>query len=276
MCNVTARNTGNVRLDGIALGADAANCSTALLFPNEELRCIITKAVTQDHFEAAAVTMSFPPTATPRGTTNTTNFPSPTTHTVPLAQRPSLLINTTASADLVTWPNDVVLYEAKLSNTGNVHLKNVTLTTSVPGGVDCGVTLPTDILVNTALTCTRNIFYTTPMIRSGNATLRVNVTTNNLAAMVPAPVQRVAMPYCENATTRKYILQLAQSRFEQASSSCCPETLATVVVPSSPVLPSLDAHQPSSLLLLLSVKVKPKALQCLSYCFAVCVTCSHP
>jgi uncharacterized repeat protein (TIGR01451 family) len=192
-----------VRLDNIALGADAANCSTALLLPNEELRCIITKAVTQDHFEAAAVTMSFPATATPRGTVNTTNFPSPTTHTVPLIQRPQLQINTTSSANFVTWPNDIILYEAKLINAGNVHLKNISLTTSVPGGVDCGIPLPTDILVNTMLTCTRNIFYTTPLIRTGNATLRVNVTANNLAAVVQAPLQRVAMPYCENSTTRE-------------------------------------------------------------------------
>jgi uncharacterized repeat protein (TIGR01451 family) len=196
-------------LDNVALGADAANCSAALLSPNEELRCFITKAVTQavtqDHFEAAAVTMSFPATATPRGTTNTTNFPSPTTHTVPLVQRPQLQINTTTSANFVTWPNDVILYEAKLINTGNVHLKNVSLTTTVPSGVDCGVPLPTDIMVNTMLTCTRNIFYTTPLIRSGNATLRVNASANNLPAVVVAPLQRVAMPVCENSSTREYL-----------------------------------------------------------------------
>jgi uncharacterized repeat protein (TIGR01451 family) len=202
-CNVTARNTGNVRLDNIALGADAANCSTALLSPDEELRCTISKAVTQDHFEAAAVTMSFPATATPGGTTNITNFPSPTTHTVPLIQRPLLQINTSSSANFVTWPNDVILYEAKLINTGNVHLKNVSLTTSVPGGVDCGVPLPRDLLVNTMLTCTRNIFFTTPLIRSGNATLRVDVSANNLAAVVEAPLRQVSMPVCENSTTRE-------------------------------------------------------------------------
>jgi hypothetical protein len=207
-CNVTARNTGNVRLDNVALGADAANCSAALLSPNEELRCIVTRAVTQDHFEAAAVTMAFPATATPRGTTNTTNFPSPTTHTVPLIQRPQLQINTTTSANFVTWPSDFILYEAKLINTGNVHLKNVSLTTSVPGGVDCGVPVPTDIMVNSMLTCTRNIFFTTPLIRSGNATLRVNASANNLPAVVVAPLQRVVMPVCENATTRKFCTRM--------------------------------------------------------------------
>lgn len=222
-CNITARNTGNVRLDNIAVTGDAVSCSIALLAPNEELRCIISKAVTQDHFEAAAVTMSLPAAATPRGTKNTTDLPSPTTHTVPLLQRPQLQINSSTSASFVTWPNDIVLYEAKLINTGNVHLKNVTLTSSVPGGVDCGIPLPTDILVNTMLTCTRNIYYTTPLIRAGNATLRVDARANNLPAVVAAPLQHVTMPFCENTTTRKCVLDCFSHSMARAAfcKPCC-------------------------------------------------------
>lgn len=72
---------------------------------------------------------------------------------------------------------DLVVYSVQLINTGNVHLKAVDLlprTNSSTTGmnttfpVDCGaaVTLPTQILVGSSLTCTRTIEFTTPVSSS--------------------------------------------------------------------------------------------------------------
>lgn len=178
--------------------------------PNYQIQCIISRDVTQDDFEAAGASMSFPAASTPRGTVNTT-IVTLSSHTVPLVQRPALNITTSISAGYVTWPNDMVLYTANLTNAGNVHLRNVTLLSNVPGGLvnsadevtDCA--MPQIIPAKSFVSCVRDIVFTTPLIRSGNKTLRANATAVNLpnGTVVPAPMQKVTMPYCENATTRE-------------------------------------------------------------------------
>jgi hypothetical protein len=90
-------------------------------------------------------------------------------------------------------------FNVTISNTGNVHLRAISLILPVPMAsqlaIACDKALPADIMVKTQMHCTGTFVFTLEDIEAGSYTLTANVTAANLAAAVTAaPVVITAVP----------------------------------------------------------------------------------
>lgn len=56
-CPVVLKNSGNMRIDAVALLGDSNNCSKALMAPDESLYCAMTRALVQSEYEQGSFTL---------------------------------------------------------------------------------------------------------------------------------------------------------------------------------------------------------------------------
>lgn len=112
-CNLTATNTGNVRLTNIAVHGDAVSCAVAspdLLWPGANLTCTLSRTLTQDDFELGSVDLLYPLNASALGTVSSLQAPLPAaSFNVRVPQLPALEVVTGINPSFATWPGASVV-----------------------------------------------------------------------------------------------------------------------------------------------------------------------
>jgi len=139
----TAKNSGNVTLKNVAITDPLAGLSAltytwpgaaGILLPGETVTATATYAITQADIDAGHVANSATTTGTPPSGPPVT--PPPGTTDTPLTPAPAMEFTKTADASGVQNPTkvgDIVKYAFTAKNTGNVTLKNVTITDQLAG-----------------------------------------------------------------------------------------------------------------------------------------------
>jgi hypothetical protein len=140
-CAVEVRNSGNMRLDNVAVTGDNNDCNIVLLEPDTTARCSMTRALTQDNFDAGMATLAASGvTATPRGpVTALASMPSDIA-AVPLNQTAAMDLSANANQSYVAAAGESVRITFVLGNTGSVTLRNLQLVVSPAlSGLTCDV-----------------------------------------------------------------------------------------------------------------------------------------
>ncbi|WP_284985081.1 hypothetical protein [Arthrobacter sp. fls2-241-R2A-172] len=139
----TAKNTGNVTLKDVAIIDPMAGLSAltytwpgvaGTLLPGETVTATATYAITQADIDAGHVANAATTTGTPPVGPPVT--PPPGTTDTPLTPAPAMEFSKTADASAVHDPSvagDKITYNFTAKNTGNVTLKNVSITDPMSG-----------------------------------------------------------------------------------------------------------------------------------------------
>jgi hypothetical protein len=128
---VELRNSGNMRLDNVAVTGDANDCNFALLEPNSVARCSMTLALTQDDFDAGVVTLgATAATASPRGPVTALTSVSVDSASVPLNQTAAMDLSANVNQSYVAAAGDAVAATFAIGNTGSVTLRSVQVAVS--------------------------------------------------------------------------------------------------------------------------------------------------
>lgn len=129
----TVTNTGNVPLNDITVDEGGftgtgtisdPSCPSASLAVGAQEVCTATYTLTQADIDAGSVTNN----ATAEGTPPGVDTPTPSgssTVTIPYTAEPALAVKKTANVTSVTKAGDVVTYSFRVTNIGNVTLRNV-------------------------------------------------------------------------------------------------------------------------------------------------------
>jgi hypothetical protein len=128
---VELRNSGNMRLADVAVIGDDNDCNVALLEPNSTASCSMTRALTQDDFDAGLAELSAAAaSATPRGpVTALVTIPSDSA-VVPLNQTAAMDLSANVNQSYVAAAGEGVIVTFTLGNTGSVTLRGLQLSVS--------------------------------------------------------------------------------------------------------------------------------------------------
>ncbi|MEJ1115661.1 hypothetical protein WBN73_15345 [Paenarthrobacter sp. CCNWLY172] len=139
----TSKNTGNVKLTGVVINDPLAGLSALSytwpgtpgeLLPGQTVTATATYAITQADIDAGHVANSATTTGTPP--TGPPVTPPPGTTDTPLTPAPAMEFSKSADASAIQDPSDVgdqITYTFTSKNTGNVTLKNVSITDPLAG-----------------------------------------------------------------------------------------------------------------------------------------------
>lgn len=194
-CIAVLYNSGNVRLTGIAFGGDAVcNLDVAQkLLPMTSANCNFSKISTQDDFENGSISWSVTATAMSIGT-NQTMVDAGASGSVKLLVNPMMAISMTrvisndSDAGLIRQAGTEVQLLVTASNTGNVHLKNVTLT--VPGlthQLNCSSSLEV-LHAKQQAVCYGSFLFDQDALEAGSKSFTASGNAANLAAGVDSNV----------------------------------------------------------------------------------------
>ncbi|MFM9446090.1 LPXTG cell wall anchor domain-containing protein [Streptomyces acidiscabies] len=176
-------NTGNVTMKNIAVResdftgtgtVSAISCPSTTLAPNATTTCTATYRVTQDDVDAGRLSNSATVTGVPPQGTTPVPPSSPSTTTIPGTRTPSLTVEKSADrTDLVA--GQTVTYSFKVTNTGNVTLKDVAVQEgSFSGsGQMSAISCPagaSSLAPGAAVTCTATYVVTQADVDSGKLT----------------------------------------------------------------------------------------------------------
>ncbi|MEY2850115.1 MAG: hypothetical protein RI885_2782 [Actinomycetota bacterium] len=140
---ISARNTGNVTLTGVAIADTLAGLSpltyswpgaVGVLEPGQTVTASATYTITQADVDTGAVSNTATTTATPPSGA-AVSASSPASVVATAASAPTIAIDKSGSLGTGARgvPGDVVTYSFALRNTGNVTLTGVTVTDTLPG-----------------------------------------------------------------------------------------------------------------------------------------------
>jgi hypothetical protein len=128
---VELRNSGNMRLDNVAVTGDDNDCNIALLDPNTTASCSMTRALTQDDFDAGLAELSATAaTASPRGPVTALTSVSVDSAIVPLNQTAAMDLSADVNQSYVAAAGEGVIVTFTLGNTGSVTLRDLQLAVS--------------------------------------------------------------------------------------------------------------------------------------------------
>jgi uncharacterized repeat protein (TIGR01451 family) len=191
---ITARNTGNVTLTGVAISDPAPGLSAisyglwpsaiGTLQPGEQILATATHRITQADVDAGSVTNTASSTGTPPTGPAVTDASDPVVAT-PAAASPDIAVSKSgALAPGATGvAGDRVAYAFTLRNTGNVTLTGVLLDDHDPGVSDLAYTWPTStvgtLAPGQAVTATANYALTQADVDAGSV---VNLVTGRATA----------------------------------------------------------------------------------------------
>lgn len=195
VCVVTVVNTAIVRLSNVTLSGDGG-CSFPgqLLLPQESFSCNMSKAATQDDFQAGQMQIAASAVGVGLGTNSQTSGNA--TETVDLDVKRTLSLSLALVSDenntaaLVSATGTVVSLSVTASNLGSVHLHNVTLAVTDLALLFCKVVssnvtvkLPAAIPVGEQLVCTGNYEFSQDALEAGDKM----VTATGTATALPEP-----------------------------------------------------------------------------------------
>jgi hypothetical protein len=187
-CSVSVSNTGNVRLNGLQASGDASCIFEPVLQPYtaSNATCTITKAATQDDFEAGNMVLSVSATATPSGTSPAQiTIPDSIIVPLPIKKQLQLSLARTNGSTVVDRAGTAVQLSVTATNAGNVHLRGIAL--DVPGfdALTCSnstddVTLPADLLVGSSLVCSGAFSFDQDALEAGSRNFSAAGSASNL------------------------------------------------------------------------------------------------
>jgi hypothetical protein len=189
-CTATLRNTGNVRLSSITLvapGGGSCTPDTPILLPNMTSSCTVSQAATQDNFENGGMTLAVTARATPSGTTpgQVTGEDSAAV-TLPVRRQLVLTLARTSSV-VIDRAGAVVQMTVTASNTGNIHLHNITLSMPDLGGLTCSSPLGSDLLVaGVSRECSGSFAFSQDALEAGSRNFTAGGSAANLGGPGPA------------------------------------------------------------------------------------------
>jgi hypothetical protein len=191
VCAVLVRNTGNVRLNGVQTLGDATCTLEAVLQPNaaSNIACFVNKTATQDNFEAGNMSLAVTATATPSGT-DSAPVTASNAVTVDLPVRRQLVLNLdrTNGSAVIDRAGTIVQLTVTATNGGNTHLRGITLAMPDLEAMVCNdgtaaITLPTDLLVGSVVTCSGSFAFSQDALEAGSR----NFTAGGAAANLGGP-----------------------------------------------------------------------------------------
>ncbi|WP_075661521.1 DUF7507 domain-containing protein [Streptomyces acidiscabies] len=175
-------NTGNVTMKNIEVKdsdftgsgtLSAISCPATTLAPDASTTCTATYTVTQADVDAGTISNSATVNGTPPNSTTPVDSP-PSTTTVPGTRTPSLTVEKSADrTDLVV--GQTVTYSFKVTNIGNVTLKNVAVQegsfsgTGAMSAISCPAGA-SSLAPGAAVTCTATYVVTQADVDSGKLT----------------------------------------------------------------------------------------------------------
>ncbi|MGJ5898907.1 beta strand repeat-containing protein [Streptomyces niveiscabiei] len=175
-------NTGNVTMKNIDVKdsdftgsgtLSAISCPATTLAPNASTTCMATYTVTQADVDAGTISNSATARGTPPNSTTPVDSP-PSTTTVPGTRTPALKVEKSADrTDLVV--GQTATYSFKVTNTGNVTLKNVAVQEGSFSGTGSmsAISCPagaSSLAPGAAVTCTATYVVTQADVDSGKLT----------------------------------------------------------------------------------------------------------
>jgi hypothetical protein len=178
VCAVLVRNTGNVRLNDGQTSGDATCTLEAVLQPKaaSNITCSVNKTATQDDFEAGNMTLAVTATATPSGT-NSAQVAASNAVTVTLPVRRQLVLNLdrTNGSAVIDRAGTIVQLTVTATNGGNTHLRGISVDMPELDAVSCSdgtaaITLPTDLLVGSVVTCSGSFTFSQDALEAGSRT----------------------------------------------------------------------------------------------------------
>jgi hypothetical protein len=188
VCSMSVSNTGNVRLNGIQTSGDASCMFEPVLQPYtaSNITCNISKAATQNDFESGNMALSVSAAATPSGT-SPAQITAPASVTVPLPVRKQLLLtlSRTDGSAVVDRAGSLVQLTVTATNGGNIQMRAIAL--DVPGlaALTCSnasdvVTLPTELLVGSSITCSGSFVFSQDALEAGSRNFSAAGSASNL------------------------------------------------------------------------------------------------
>lgn len=218
-----ARNTGNTTLSDVQVtdpltGLSALTCTPALgsaLAPQATMSCTATRATTQADLDAGSRANTATVTGTgPGGTTATTTANT----TVQATQSPSLAFAKVADRTTYSAVGDVATYTITARNTGNVTLRQVNVSDSMPDVANwsCDPAGPAELAPGAVKTCTGTHTITQADLDTGTVVNDAQVTAQDPAG--------TALPAQHASVT----LAATQSPSLSFSKSASPTTVSAV------------------------------------------------
>jgi uncharacterized repeat protein (TIGR01451 family)/LPXTG-motif cell wall-anchored protein len=179
---LVATNTGNVTLTGVEIDAALQGLSPlacdqpATLASGETLTCQATYVATQADAEAGHITNVATVTATPAGEDDAVTDVDEAVVTIGAA--PGLELVKTATGPNTVRVGEVITYELRARNTGNVPLTGVTVTDPLGGlsKLDCDRPQPSRLEPDEAVLCRADYFLTQTDLDRGEITNTASVT----------------------------------------------------------------------------------------------------
>ncbi|MEV0893846.1 hypothetical protein [Promicromonospora sp. NPDC050262] len=178
-------NTGNVTLTDIEVDdsdfsgsgeLSAIDCpaEAASLAPGASVTCTATYVVTQADLDSGELSNTATATGTPPGGTPPPESP-PSTHDIPGTPAPGIEVVKTSDTDRITTVDQQVTYSFKVTNTGNVVLRDVTVDDSDFSGsgelspVECPADVA-NLAPGASVTCTATYKVTQADLDTGELT----------------------------------------------------------------------------------------------------------
>lgn len=171
-------NTGNVALTGLTVDdtgftgtgeLSAITCSADTLAAGEQSTCTATYTLTQADVDAGQLSNSATATGTPPSGPPITTPPSQMQ--IPVDAAPALALVKTATPDAASAEGDLISYSFRVTNTGNVTLRDPAITETAFTGSEISpvVTCPTgSFLPGQSLTCTASYVVTQADVDAGS------------------------------------------------------------------------------------------------------------
>jgi uncharacterized repeat protein (TIGR01451 family) len=174
-------NSGNVTLTAVGVVDDkipvppGVSCPETTLAPGQEEICTATYTTTQTDVDNGQVTNAATVTGTEPDGTQVTDDAS---ETLPLLQRPGLLIVKSASLPSFEAAGQVITYSYDVTNTGNTTLTDVGVADPMPGlsPISCTPTAPAILVPGATQRCTATYTTTQADVARGTITNTGTVT----------------------------------------------------------------------------------------------------
>jgi uncharacterized repeat protein (TIGR01451 family) len=190
---VTVQNSGDVTIHDIAVRpsrGDAAACADTTLAPGAMTDCVITTPVTQQDIDAGGFdidTAVIGSTPTDDGVELTT-----TSARVDVPARPAATLGLTAAIQDRLEPGVEATIQATVTNTGNVTLSDLALTTTEDREVSCP---DESIAPGASATCTITVTVTQALVDAGGIDLDVDGTaTLPAGGTIDVPAADLTIP----------------------------------------------------------------------------------
>jgi hypothetical protein len=187
-CITELRNTGNMVLSSIKVDGDFNNCPTAELKPGAAALCTVSRASTQDEFDAG--TMSLAVTQASAKWRGSLDLPADVaaaakdTAVVLLNRSAALDVAVTGERTYATTPGEKVPVTVRVTNIGTIRLGSLKVSAPTLQAVSCGAA--TTLEPNAFLTCTGSMVVDQDGLDAGrqvaSATASGTAAPSNLAA----------------------------------------------------------------------------------------------